>query len=74
VWGSYGIGKEEGDGDGSGFGAKRASEDMALALVEWTGNQIVVCGLLDSTAMRALRILHFFRYLLREACPVRREI
>lgn len=59
MWGSYGIGKEEGDGDRSDFGAKRASEDMALALVEWTGNQIVVYGLLDSTAMRALRTLRF---------------
>jgi hypothetical protein len=52
VWGGYGVGEEK--GDGSGLAAKRASKDVTLATVERAGDQIVVYGLINLMAVRAL--------------------
>jgi hypothetical protein len=57
VWGSCGVGEEE--GDGGGFSTEYTSEGMALALVEWAREQVMVNCFLNLLAMEAVWALCF---------------
>jgi hypothetical protein len=70
VWSGYGVGEEK--GDGGGFATERDSKGMALATVEQAGDQIVVYGLINLMAMRALWAFRFpntAQVLVKEGMP-----